>query len=643
MKHFLTYCLCLLSCLAASGQAPVVLNSYGQVTAQSGNTLTVTNISTSTGAPFTVGGQAILLQTQDNVIGANTANNNSFGNVAAIQSAGLYEVVTISAISGGTFTLAAVPGNTYHYSANTSVQLISYPTLGAPNYTTTDSLTAKAWDSSAKTGGVLAFRVAGTLTLKHNLTVRAKGFGGGKASPIAPADSSCNDTRYVRTSSAGTYYLGYKGQGIYNNNGLYDMARGHLLNGGGGGGFDNAGGGGGGNQTQGGNGGPGYNGKTGGCSPGAGGVGGLDLNSYISSSRLFFGGGGGGGQQNSNYNTGGHGTPGSIGGGLMLLRAGTLATVAGTSVKVDAQGQSGPNTQGKNNSGIDGAGGGGAGGSVLFHIDSYALNSDGPIVVNASGGNGGSVQATDTHGGGGGGGRGVFLEVGATPPAALSVNILEGQGGLNNNNPNLPPSFASPGGTSSTSTYTASNSPLPVVLVMLAARRTATGEGLFTWVTAQELNNDHFEVERLAADGISWTRLGNVQAGGGVSGHSYSYLDATAPASVTYYRLRQVDVGGQAAYSGVVVLNASNARATSPQAIATPNPFGASISLLVTDPAQVTAALVFDVQGRLVRRIEFGTETQISLSTSDWPTGLYLIRWTTADGSALPTSKLVKQ
>lgn len=641
MKQLLTL-LCLLLCLAASGQG-IVLNSYGQVTTQSGNTLTVANISTSASAPFMAGGQAILMQTQDDVIGSNTTNTSSFGNLAAVQSAGLFEVVTISSISGSTFTLAAAPSNIYHYSANTSVQLISYPTLGSPNYTTTDSLLARSWDNSAKTGGVLAFRVVGTLTLRHNLSVRGKGFGGGSASRVAPADSACNATRYVRSSTQGNYYQGYKGQGIYNPGGLYDQSRGHLLSGGGGGGFDNAGGGGGGNQTQGGTGGPGYNGFNAGCSPGAGGVGGLALTGYITSSRLFLGGGGGGGQQNSNYNTGGHGTSGMAGGGILLLRVGTLATVAGVPVKINAQGLSGPNTQGTNNQGIDGAGGGGAGGSVLFHVDTYAVSSAGPINVNASGGKGGSVQATDTHGGGGGGGRGVFVEAGATAPATVTPTIAEGQGGANNNNPNVAPSYADPGGTAPTSTYTAANSPLPVVLVSLVARRTATGAGLLTWTTAQELRNDHFGVERLAADGRTWTHLSDVAAGGGVRGHTYSYLDAAAPAGVAYYRLHQVDVDGLAAYSPVVVLSGNAAGSDALQAVATPNPFGESISLLVTDPARVTAALVFDVQGRLVRRVELGGETQLILRTTDWPTGLYLIRWITTDNSALPTSKLVKQ
>src|SRR3954469_2565139 len=83
------------------GAAQSVINVYARVTAVSGTALTISN---STGS-FTAGA-AIVMQMQDSTLGTNTGNNNSFGNLATIQSAGVYEIVTVSAATATTITLS---------------------------------------------------------------------------------------------------------------------------------------------------------------------------------------------------------------------------------------------------------------------------------------------------------------------------------------------------------------------------------------------------------------------------------------------------------------------------------------------------------------------------------------------------------
>jgi len=291
--------------------AQSVINVYARVTAVSGTSLTITG---ATGT-FTTGA-AIVMQMQDSTIGTNTGNNSSFGNLSSIQNAGIYEIVNITAASTSTITLSSTLTHSFHFNNNSRVQVISYPTMGT-NYTLNGGLTATAWNGS--TGGVVAFKVTGTLTLNSNIKADGAGFRGGVVANNAPADYSCDPTTmFDNAGGVSTSWYGYKGEGIHNPNGVYTVARGRMLSGGGGGNLNNAGGGGGGNFTAGGMGGQGWS-----CSASTtgGGLPGIDLSTYVSGSRIFMGGGGGGGQQNNNA-----GTAGGNGGGIIMISANNITT-----------------------------------------------------------------------------------------------------------------------------------------------------------------------------------------------------------------------------------------------------------------------------------------------------------------------------
>ena len=567
----------------ASAPAQTVINAYARVTAQSGTGLTLSNLS----GTFSAGDAALLVQMQDDVIGANTANTASFGNLSSIQSAGLYERVLLTAAGPTSATLAAVPTTSFHYSANTRVQLVSFPDLGAGgDFTTTTSLGALAWNGDV--GGVLAFRVGGTLTLAHALTANGRGFRGGSPNPVNNF-VACDATTYVDNGSLYPYYA-FKGEGIYNDNGAYPLGRGHLLNGGGGGNDINGGGGGGGNFTGGGLAGPGWSGgAAAGCVPGAGGGGGAGLSSVINANRVTMGGGGGGGQQNDGF-----ATAGGAGGGLIFVRATVLKTLAGCAggaIAISADGAAAAN------GGNDGIGGGGAGGAIVLQVQSYALAGACPLNLSASGANGGNVNTNQTHGGGGGGGKGAIVLANAlTTPNNMSVTINVGQGGANSTGG----TSANPGDPSATTPlFLSAGRPLPVVLTRFAAA--AEGRAtLLTWATASERNSARFEVERARSSSpAEFTRIGTL-AGAGTSSQTqdYAFRDAVAPAGTCYYRLRQVDTDGTASYSPVRAVKRATAAA---EGLALyPNPAQATVvldlSALAPDaPAQ---AVVRDLTGR---------------------------------------------
>src|SRR4051812_29444165 len=73
------------------------VNAYAKVDAISTTALTVSSPNETYGS-FAAGIQVIIMQMQDNVIGANTNDDAAFGDLSTIASAGMYEVAVISSV-----------------------------------------------------------------------------------------------------------------------------------------------------------------------------------------------------------------------------------------------------------------------------------------------------------------------------------------------------------------------------------------------------------------------------------------------------------------------------------------------------------------------------------------------------------------
>jgi hypothetical protein len=597
----------------AFAQTPV--NAYAKITGIAGTTITLSNVN-QTFASFTVGQYVIVMQMQDNIIGGNTGNSASFGNIAAIASAGLYEVARIATITGSptptSITITTGLTNTYNISANSSVQLISYPTLGSPNFTTTSDISAVPWDGNR--GGVIAFLVNGTLTLNHNITADGAGFRGGVKN--TPNSYTACDAATYRTN-IGTRYAG-KGEGIHLTTNAADLgARGKLANGGGGGNDVNAGGGGGSNYSAGGDGGIGWTPSGTGCSPSVAGLGGVPLFSYVSGGRIFMGGGGGGGHENDAV-----GTAGGNGGGIILIRANSLV-ISGTCTNrsITANGIQPAAAQN------DGAGGGGGGGSIVLNIASYSIAGTCPLVISSNGGNGGASNASSTgaHGGGGGGGQGVVIFSGAQPSTNVTTSTNAGTGGVSCSGCS-PAQNAIPGtGPNNSGIYIGTNNPLPVELLLFTAKKNGNRVDL-DWQTASELNNDYFIVER-ATDQFATTEIGMVEGNGTTSQfHSYAFIDMTPNPGMNYYRLRQVDLNGAFHYSDWVSVEF---QASENYVSVFPNPSEGTFNVKLSGYRDQTVHVsITDITGRLIEEKELlvsGHEQVVELDATNQPGGVYFI------------------
>jgi uncharacterized repeat protein (TIGR01451 family) len=435
-----------------------VLNSYHAGSgSSSANQVTVASTSgqRSNTRALQVGDLVLVIQMQDATSPAN---------------AGLHEYANIVAITGNTLTLNRTLTNNYVQNVTTNL-VRTFQVVYVPQYASallSGAVTADRWTlatgTGAGTGGIVAMDVAGSLSLTGSINVNGAGFRGG-----AGINGTGNRVGGLFTDADFAFAPGaangaIKGEGITGTPiGVFDgtavpvdyatlLTQGYAAGAGGRAAQGNAGGGGndgepvgGGNQYNSGGGG-GSNGGTGGQGGyswsqrnDAGGRGAVAVATSVT--RLVLGGGGGAGSSNNNGNTNAvttwppvdnattrplppttgttNGADGVItvsgapGGGMVLIRAGTL-TGAGT---INADGYTAFNTSG----GSEGAGGGGAGGTVAV-LSGNATS--GALTINANGGKGGYSNYFD-HGPGGGGGGGVVV----TNFATATVNRAGGDNG----------------------------------------------------------------------------------------------------------------------------------------------------------------------------------------------------------------------
>ena len=167
--------------------------------------------------------------------------------------------------------------------------------------------------------------------------------------------------------------------------------------------------------------------------------------------------------------------------------------------------------------------------------------------------------------------------------------------------------------------YTKIITPLPIELLSFDGTHTSKGNHL-EWVTASEIDNSYFSLER-SRDGIYFEEISKV-AGAGTSSvrHDYEYLDMHAAEGLNYYRLRQTDFNGKYSYSSVIAI-----RSAKRGDIFTvfPNPSHGNFTIAMNDLYNEAYELkIFDAVGQLVYSQNGITESQMSI-TPELPEGIY--------------------
>lgn len=114
---------------------------------------------------------------------------------------------------------------------------------------------------------------------------------------------------------------------------------------------------------------------------------------------------------------------------------------------------------------------------------------------------------------------------------------------------------------------------VPINLLYFKAQAKNSGTRL-SWQTAQEINNDFFEIE-FSTDGTFFTTAGKVKGGGNTSlSQSYNFTHRTNQTGKVFYRLSQTDFNGRKSYSQVELVDLKN---TGSSLVISPNPVGSKI------------------------------------------------------------------
>lgn len=138
---------------------------------------------------------------------------------------------------------------------------------------------------------------------------------------------------------------------------------------------------------------------------------------------------------------------------------------------------------------------------------------------------------------------------------------------------------------------------LPVNWVSISAQQSGPGTALIKWVTANELNNDHFIVER-STDGVTFLPLGKVAAAtAGATRNNYQYSDAQPQKGTNYYRIKQVDQDGAASYSKTVQVEFDG---TTVSWTIYPNPVVNEMHLRIKETMSNVTIRITDINGRTV-------------------------------------------
>ncbi len=114
---------------------------------------------------------------------------------------------------------------------------------------------------------------------------------------------------------------------------------------------------------------------------------------------------------------------------------------------------------------------------------------------------------------------------------------------------------------------------------------------LVNWNTSNEINMDHFTVER-SADGRNFTSLGNIPSNN-QSTASYSFRDYSPLAGHSYYRLRMEEISGNAKYSRVALISFNK----SDLVTLSPSPWTRGNNLFISNPTHEQLAIQFYTSG----------------------------------------------
>ena len=178
---------------------------------------------------------------------------------------------------------------------------------------------------------------------------------------------------------------------------------------------------------------------------------------------------------------------------------------------------------------------------------------------------------------------------------------------------------------------------LPLRFLSFAAVNKTTSVEL-QWKTDNEINTDHFTVER-SADGVTFQKIGTITAANSSGTHQYLFADNQPLEKNSYYRLQQVDKDGRFEYSKVLLIN----RATITGSILFyPNPVKDRINISLPGSSMSRTLSIVDATGNILKRLSINAGvTSMYVVIEQLPAGIYFIKLN--DGKEQLVKQFVKE
>lgn len=162
------------------------------------------------------------------------------------------------------------------------------------------------------------------------------------------------------------------------------------------------------------------------------------------------------------------------------------------------------------------------------------------------------------------------------------------------------------------------------------------------WTTVSEVNNDYFTVER-SVNGYEWEEIAKVDGAGNSSYRiNYEENDEKPYEGISYYRLKQTDLNGEATHTGVITINNKGYEASEIQVY--PNPTSGRFQIELMSSANSLKMTLFNINGESIFKKRLGSTDGLykrSFNFHSKPSsGVYFLRIKPANSDQSYTEKI---
>lgn len=163
------------------------------------------------------------------------------------------------------------------------------------------------------------------------------------------------------------------------------------------------------------------------------------------------------------------------------------------------------------------------------------------------------------------------------------------------------------------------NNPLPITLLSFTGKRQDERNVLLEWKTAQEFNNQGFEI-KFSENGQNFNKVAFVNGKGNSQSIVHYDMKITNPED-GYYRLKQLDFDEKFAYSHFIFVEGQR---TKPLFNVYPNPTSDYLTISLEKNEEKIIVYFIDEQGRKVREAIL-TSSKNEISLTHLPKGNYFV------------------